>query len=128
MTKIAESFQKEQHRNLYRKAVKKFRLPYWDYYKPRGGEFSVPGLKSNGKTSFPFDYRLPDIFTRENVTLRTVENQNELTSVPNPLKSFKFPPKESGVDIWSRKMVDTETKKPITRQVGIFSPRPTIRR
>ncbi|KPI40958.1 Tyrosinase [Cyphellophora attinorum] len=125
MTEIAETFQKEEHKKLYRNAVKKFRLPYWDYYKPRGGQVEFTGL-NGGSTTFPFDYRLPDIFTRENVMLRTAETQNELKSFPNPLKSFKFPPKEKGANIWMQKAIDADGN-PTNTQVMAMPPVATVR-
>jgi tyrosinase len=106
MAKIAESFEKDEHKQIYRTALKKFRLPYWDYYKPRGGQVSFVGVMKEEKTTFPYDYRIPDIFTKDTIMIRTVETKNEPRPMPNPLMSFKFPPEESDASIWVRHVTD----------------------
>lgn len=107
MAEIAEEFPQSQ-RPKYRAAVKKFRLPYWDYYRPRGhGKTTFPGVKfGGGKTSFDWDFSIPQIFTLEKVMIRTPEN-DELHLADNPLNWFSFPKTGSiPEDEWSILGVD----------------------
>ena len=73
----------------YRDAALKFRLPYWDPYRPRGGRISFPG--AGGTTSFPYDFKLPEILTVEQVMVLTKETDTRLTRIRNPLFRFTYP-------------------------------------
>lgn len=72
----------------YKDAIRKFRLPYWDPYQPRGGATTRPG--PGGRRSVPYDFGAPQILTTRKVMVLVSENSTELTSVDNPLYSFKF--------------------------------------
>lgn len=110
MAKIAELFPKEEQKQVYRKALKDFRLPYWDYFKPRGGEVRFPGnpnvdtLDRNQMTSFAYDFKIPMIFTRDEIMLRSPESKNELQRGANPFRSFRFPSKNNEDSLWVRKV------------------------
>jgi tyrosinase len=91
MLKIAETFPDES-KQRYRDAVPKFRLPYWDYFRPRAKrETSFPGIKLPfGKTSFPYDFSIPQIFTMPKIMIRTPK-EDKLEPYDNPLFNFAFP-------------------------------------
>lgn len=91
MVDIANTYN-SPHRERYVAACKDFRLPYFDYFRPRGGRVEFPGVV-NGQwrtTSFPYDFRLPDIFNTEKITILTAPDNNPNTNFDNPLYSYKF--------------------------------------
>jgi tyrosinase len=95
MADIAERYP-EQSKEKYRAAVKDFRLPYFDYYRPRDRKITtMPGITlPNGRqTRFTYDYSMPQIFTVESVMVRRTSD-DQLHSIENPLNRFSFP--ESG--------------------------------
>ncbi|EWG47520.1 hypothetical protein FVEG_07596 [Fusarium verticillioides 7600] len=59
----------DEDKKKYKAAAKKFRLPYWDYYRPRGGPVTFSGVKR------VMVKRLPD---------------NKLIEMPNPFFQFEF--------------------------------------
>ncbi|KAL8787253.1 MAG: hypothetical protein Q9195_007863 [Heterodermia aff. obscurata] len=93
MIGLIESFVDEKVKANYRDAAQLFRLPYWDYYRPRGDEVHFAGVtqRQAKQTSFPFDFSLPQIFTMEEVMVR-LPPSNEIKLVKNPLYTYKFPP------------------------------------
>ena len=95
MVDIAERFP-ESKRQKYRDAAQDFRLPFWDYFRTRGRRLTVfPGRTlDGGKTSFPWDFSIPQIFTVPEIVLRTPDN-DELKLCPNPMIRFRFPVKGS---------------------------------
>ena len=58
MTEIVESFT-EPFKSQYREAALRFRLPYWDYYRPRGYDATFPGVRKEGETYFEIDFAVP---------------------------------------------------------------------
>ena len=88
---IAESYA-SPYQAAYIEAAQHFRLPYWDFHRPRGGPVQFPGVvKPNKITEFPFDYSVPKIFSETNVMVRPAPN-NELQPLgPNPFNFFTFP-------------------------------------
>jgi tyrosinase len=92
MVDIAQAYD-PPYRQRYLDAAKSFRLPYLDYFRPRGGEVTFPGQSLNdddGKTSFPYDFRLPDILNEKKVALR-LPPQNVLQyDIDNPLYTYHF--------------------------------------
>ena len=80
---------------VYQKAVLRFRLPYWDPFRPRGGQVNFPGIGPGGMVSFPYDFKLPEILNVANVTVLESETSTKLTSISNPLYQFAFPPSGS---------------------------------
>ena len=90
IVEIVERFP-EGSKPKYRQAAQKFRLPYLDYYRPRGRRTTVfPGVRPGGSTSFNYDFSVPQIFLLEQVMVRTPP-RDELTLFPNPLNSYRFP-------------------------------------
>lgn len=79
-------------RQKYRDALKGFRLPYWDYYRPRSMRTTVmPGITGpGGTTRFTYDFSLPQIFIIESVMVRRTSDDT-LHPIENPLHRFKFP-------------------------------------
>ena len=81
MVEIANKFGDEKR---WLNAVSRFRLPFWDYFQPRGSHVNFSG------TSFAYDFALPSIFTTPEVrVLRPKEENWEI--VQNPLYTFLFP-------------------------------------
>ena len=83
-------------------AVQKFRLPYYDYFRPRDYETTFPGVTTKrtvdrqrnipGFDSFPFDFAVPQIFTLERVIVQEpINGQLRKSYIQNPLRSFWFP-------------------------------------
>lgn len=68
------------NQQMYKDAAQRFRLPYFDYYRPRGTSSSSVG----------YDFSIPQIFVVEHIMLRTPDN-NDLVLQPNPLHLFNFP-------------------------------------
>ncbi|KAF5690448.1 tyrosinase precursor (monophenol monooxygenase) [Fusarium circinatum] len=82
----------DEQKKKYLDAAKKFRLPYWDYYRPRANtKPSFPGVTNpdNGTNTGPLDWGAPRIFTLEEVTVRRLPD-NELKSMANPFFQFNF--------------------------------------
>jgi len=80
------------HRQKYLDAAKAFRLPYFDYFRPRDGEVKFPGILGNDatETSFPYNFRLPDILNEKKVALRVAPHDELKYGIDNPLYSYKF--------------------------------------
>lgn len=93
-------------RARYLAALKEFRLPYWDYYRPREQRATTfPGITAgNGKTVFPYDYYLPKIFTTPSITVRQTSDDKLVTLKDNPLYRYQFPDGAQGgfgTDDWA---------------------------
>lgn len=88
MVEIANKFGDEKR---WLNAVSRFRLPFWDYFQPRGGRVKFSGTK------FAYDFALPSIFTTPEVrVLRPNKkdwerNKEDWEIVQNPLYTFLFP-------------------------------------
>ena len=79
----------------YLAAAKAFRLPYWDYFRPRDIDARFPGIKLEGqRTRFDYDFRMPDIMNVKDVMIREPPN-DYLGRHSNPLYSFKFSDKQN---------------------------------
>lgn len=117
MIEIVQEWLPEAERADQIKAANNFRLPYWDYWKPRGGFVTFPGIvNNNGKaTSYDYDFRIPDIFVAIKVMVRKPE-ASELVPIDNPLAFFNFP-KEEPNEVWGNYW------KPVTsRYSGVNKP------
>lgn len=113
MIELVKVWDPESERADQLKAAKKFRLPYWDYWKPRGGPVTFPGVVTDGKqTNFAYDFRIPDIFVAKKVMVRQPEKRNQLDAIDNPLVSFTFPEKGSS-ELWG------DVWKPVTSRYPI---------
>jgi len=99
MVEIAQKYD-PPHRERYLKAAKEFRLPYLDYFRPRGGEVTFPGRRvgNSTRTSFPYDFRLPDIFNEKKIALKLAPRDTLTPDQDNPLYSFKFATKSGQLD------------------------------
>lgn len=86
-------------------AAKQFRLPYWDYYRPRGYQTTFPGVSKGKTTTAPFDYRLPQIFTLPEVMVKTLPD-NELKAVANPFWQYKFAAGDLKPNEWQLSGID----------------------
>ncbi|KAI9663307.1 MAG: hypothetical protein M1831_002591 [Alyxoria varia] len=101
MVEIAKRYNPTD-RAVYLDKVTEFRLPFWDYYRPRGGPVTFPGVIDEGKTSFPYDYRLPKIFTEKNLFARLYPD-NTLKPLPrNPFQYYKFVDEDSRQIEWKK--------------------------
>lgn len=97
MRKISGLYTDPTVKSRYLAAAQKFRLPYFDYFRPRGPGFSVAELKGFTRqddgterlTSYAHDFRLPEIFNIKEVTVRLYPD-NVPKSVDNPLYAYKF--------------------------------------
>jgi tyrosinase len=79
----------------YFDAVRRWRLPYWDYYRPRGGPVSWGSVGRDNRTSFDYDCGIPDVFTFPFLKIRTTL-KGDTAPFANPLLKFKFPAEEDG--------------------------------
>ena len=86
--------------------VKNFRLPFWDYLRPRGGNTRFPGVKDTeyGTTGYGWDFSVPYILEVEQVMVfmpydksKPDRKETELQPIDNPLFTFVFP-KSNGLD------------------------------
>jgi len=82
-----------QFQSKYEAALKEFRLPYWDYFRPRNDTtVNMPGIvEPGGQTHFDYDFSLPRIFVDEEVLVRHYKNNDELRPFPNPFAKYSFP-------------------------------------
>ncbi|KAK1830571.1 hypothetical protein QBC39DRAFT_353383 [Podospora conica] len=78
------------HRQRYLDAAKLFRLPYLDYFRPRGGSVSFPGVGPGGQTTFPYNFTLPDILNEPKIALRVAPLDEIKYDNDNPLYTYKF--------------------------------------
>ena len=81
MVEIADKFADKKR---WLNAVSRFRLPFWDYFQPRGN-----GVVFSG-TSFAYDFALPSIFTTPEVRVLRPK-KDDWEKVQNPLYTFLFP-------------------------------------
>lgn len=89
----------------YIEAAKQFRLPYWDYYRPRNYEVTVPGVFDGEITTAPFDYHMPQIFTLPKVMIKTLPD-NELREMDNPLFKYDFAESDLLLAEWKASTLD----------------------
>ena len=88
------------HKEEYLDAVLQFRLPFWDYYRPRGGPVTFPGVIDRGSTSFPYDYSLPRILTEPKVFARFYPDNEQKQLEQNPFQFHAFDEDESAKIEW----------------------------
>ena len=112
MVEIANEYD-VPHKGRYRAAADRFRLPFWDYFRPRGGPVTFPGVIDNALTSYPYDYSAPILLTESKIMVRQVPD-DELVLKSNPLCQFKF---GSGL-----LKADWETKNQNVSDVSYFQP------
>jgi tyrosinase len=89
MLAIAKWYDKP-YQATYLAAARAFRLPYWDYFRPRDVDARFPGIKLEGnRTRFEYDFRMPDILNVREVMVRVPPYDN-LELRGNPLYTFRF--------------------------------------
>ena len=86
---LAEEWESETDKEEYRKAALEFRLPFWDYFRPRGGLVSFPGIFEDDMTSYPYDYSCPLAYSVDEIDVIS-PSTNLSGPIPNPLRSWKF--------------------------------------
>ncbi|KAK7753914.1 hypothetical protein SLS62_004012 [Diatrype stigma] len=89
MLEIAKRFD-EPYKSEYQEAAQRFRLPFWDYYRPRGGEVAFPGIVKDSLTSFPYDYSCPKVFTSASIMVR-MHPDNKLSDLFPRDKTARYP-------------------------------------
>jgi tyrosinase len=82
----------EPLKTRFRDAAINFRLPYWDYFRPRKGpgNFTFPGVISSGQTAYDYDFSAPAIFTTPTVTVRYYPDGKPRLLQRNPLHHYAF--------------------------------------
>ncbi|KAF9772953.1 hypothetical protein IL306_009291 [Fusarium sp. DS 682] len=104
----------EEDKKKYTAAAKKFRLPYWDYYRPRGGQVTFPGVVDGSTTTSPYDYHAPKIFTKKKVMVKSLPD-NELKPVDNPFFQYEFDASGSNRIDWKYSQLDVNLTDAKTR-------------
>ncbi|KAI0126190.1 hypothetical protein BJ170DRAFT_685428 [Xylariales sp. AK1849] len=113
MMNYANSYN-EPYRTQYREAVFAFRLPFWDYHRPRGGEVEFPGIILGGKkTTYKYNFCVPLIFTVPTVTIFEQPNNTPRTLKSNPLQYHAFDERSGQLD------EESEWKKIHERETGL---------
>ncbi|KAF5987868.1 Tyrosinase [Fusarium coicis] len=90
--RFSESNIPDEEKKKYLDAAKKFRIPYWDYYRPRSYTKPIfPGVAKpeDGTTTGPLDFGAPQIFTVSKVMVRRLPD-NKLIPMANPFLQFTF--------------------------------------
>ncbi|GME33151.1 Tyrosinase [Neofusicoccum parvum] len=77
----------------YRTAARTFRLPYWDYFRPRERkDTGLTGFRAGKQTSFPYDFGLPAVLrSKKLMVYRPKTNETKPVDMDNPLMAFNFP-------------------------------------
>jgi tyrosinase len=89
MVDIANTYD-TAHRQKYLDAAKAFRLPYFDYFRPRGGKVHFPGVVADKMmTEFDFDFTLPAVFNEKDINILAAPADTP-TPIGNPLYAFSF--------------------------------------
>ncbi|SCV49123.1 related to tyrosinase precursor (monophenol monooxygenase) [Fusarium fujikuroi] len=94
--RFSESDIPDEQKKKYLAAAQQFRLPYWDYFRPRAyTKTTFPGVTNpeDGTTNAPYDWGAPQIFTMPEVMVKRLPD-NELISLPNPFFQFQFSPEQ----------------------------------
>lgn len=122
MLSIANQFQQP---STWVEAVKEFRLPFWDYLRPRGGNTRFPGVKDPdwGTTGYGWDFSIPYILETEDVMVyKPYDKDNpqiketDLQQIKNPLFAFDFPKKNGISDAEYDKIEFTASRENTVRQ------------
>ena len=82
----------EPLKTRFRDAAINFRLPYFDYFRPRRGpgRYVFPGVISGGQTVYDYDFSAPAIFTTPSVTVRYFPDGKPRQLSRNPLHHYAF--------------------------------------
>src|SRR5215469_6333817 len=90
MLKIVNQYQDPSVRERYHTACSRFRFPYWDPCIPRHLDDEQP-TSSDALETYPYNFGVPLLVSRETVFLRFPKNPDELTPYSNPLHHYEFP-------------------------------------
>lgn len=93
MAEIATRYEDDAVRENYLSAVKEFRLPYWDYFRPRRAE-KVD--QNSFRTGAGYSFNLPLIFTTQEIIVRQTPDNKLVKLSSNPLYRFMCPTKNDG--------------------------------
>lgn len=127
MVDIAERFPPNS-RTKYREAARQFRLPFWDYFRPRGRHSTYPTIRDEKNPNlFDFDFAVPTAITIEKLMIRTPE-KDELTLVDNPLCFSYFPEEASAVRIQQNDWDETLQEEVIDRRIASINALLTLNR
>jgi tyrosinase len=99
----------EREKQDYVEAVRQFRLPYWDYYRPRGSSIEIPGVVEDGRTISPYNYRAPLVFTLPRIMVKALPD-NEPRAIKNPLFQWEFLEADLSADEWKASQLDVSTQ------------------
>ncbi|MCJ1284989.1 hypothetical protein MMC26_004326 [Xylographa opegraphella] len=110
MANVAERFGRSdklspRRKQDYVEAAKRFRLPYWDYYRPRDYKVTMPGVFQGYKTTSPYDYHMPQIFTLQEVMVKTLPDE-QLVAMSNPFFQYRFAPGDFTEEEWDASNID----------------------
>lgn len=110
MVEIAKKYD-QPYQQKYLDAAKAFRLPYLDYFRPRDGEVKFPGLSRNPtETSFPYNFRLPDILNERKVALRLPPHDTLKYDIDNPLYSYKFTKEHGQLPVIDQEQIVSQSR------------------
>lgn len=93
MSELVKTFPSSEQ-SRFQKGLEQFRLPYWDYFKPRYERNTVfPGIGGGDgrSTSFPYDFSLPRILSEETILVERPGSTQRVPMSRNPLRTFVFP-------------------------------------
>ncbi|RPA75533.1 Di-copper centre-containing protein [Ascobolus immersus RN42] len=120
MHRIAESFP-ESERKRWVDAVKNFRHPFWDYYRPRdyrpsGKQAKYPGVQDseNRETKVDWEFSVPKVFTEPVIQVVRPQSEGKWTVMDNPLFTYEFlsdPPMQEQWDAYDEKVLEDEKKR-----------------
>lgn len=105
----------DSEKKAYSDAVNEFRLPYWDYYRPRNYEFDMSGPQSD--QTKPYDYSMPQIFTLPEVMVKTLPD-NEIKPMANPFYNYKFHTDEFKPEQWKASGLDVCSPFPCSATIA----------
>ncbi|KAI0482566.1 hypothetical protein GGR56DRAFT_620540 [Xylariaceae sp. FL0804] len=125
MLDIAQKWTRPEDRKRYEQAALDFRLPYWDYYRPRGGRVNFPGVIENGYTSYSYDYSCPIAFTMEEVNVLMYPD-NQPVTMDNPLHHWTFEKDFVPESDWVAANAGTENKQQYLRERTTRYPCPEV--
>lgn len=118
MQDIAAKFSDEK----YHAAAKQFRLPYWDWIKPRQErttEFPGQGQGGNDTVSFPYSFDMPLACQKEQLRVYQPGDETKLVSIANPLLTYHFPKKNS-VTTADWKLLDDQDDEDASRCLLLY--------
>ncbi|KAK7937823.1 tyrosinase precursor (monophenol monooxygenase) [Apiospora aurea] len=105
MLDLATKWKSKEDRDKYTKAAYDFRFPFWDYFRPRGESVRFPGVISDGKTEFKYDYSCPVAFMSEKIEILTFPDDKKEV-MDNPLYHYNFEEHFLSYEDWKKSRLD----------------------